>query len=68
MGMLTPLEGELNKISVDFDYCIHWLYLQGLEKHLAPKKGLMKYLLNECIHGLISDQLRRPNFCLLSMY
>ena len=68
MGMLTPLEGELNKISVDFDYCIHWLYLQGLEKHLAPKKGLMKYLLNECIDGLISDQSRRPNFCLLSMY
>ena len=56
MGILTPLEGELNKISVDFDYCIHWLYLQGLEKYLAPKKRLIKYLLNECMDGLIIDQ------------
>ena len=68
MGILTPLDGELNKISVDFDYCIQWLYLQGLEKYLAPKKRLIKYLLNECMDGLIIDQLGRPNFCLLSMY
>ena len=41
MGILTLLEGELNKISEDFDYCIHWHYLQGREKYLAPKKRLM---------------------------
>ena len=43
MGILTPLEDELNKISVDFDYCIHWLYLQGLEKYLAPNSTTISY-------------------------